>query len=265
MKKDFSIAKKLLLQILIVLILFSVCLLGLRRAGLVKFPEFIENIISPPSGEGTEYAGLGFEIFEHLSDNAQGEEVTVSPKIDINNLRSMLSSLEMYDTYYWECNAEIFSSAGRILKDCKIRISGDKYNLEVFDEYGNTLKKYVSDGTKTSISDYFSGNENKVYQSGIFDFYSDASIISVEYFKENDFTEENCEIQHIKKESFNLVSLIHSYERSGTSIRNHYMISLDFGVVLFAQCYENDTLVYNFSTKSIYPLSGLEDELFTVA
>ncbi len=264
MKKDFSIAKKLLLQILIVLILFSVSVIGLRKANLIKFPEFIEDIISPVDSSENDYAGTGYEIFQYLSDNKYLEDNAVSPEIDINNLRAMLSSLEPYENYYWECSAEIFSGASGNVKDSKLRISGNKYNLEIYDENGNALKKYISDGSKTSISDYRYGNGKKVYHSGIFDFYSDASIISVGYFKESEFTEDNCEIQLVEKETFNLISLIHSYNRDSINVENHYMISLDFGVVLFAQCYENDRLVYNFRTNSIYPLSGLEDELFTV-
>lgn len=264
MKKNFGMAKKLLLQILIVLILFFVAVLGLRQANLIRFPDFIENIISPSANIGSDYADAGFEIFEHLSENTNYTQNIVSPKIQIHNLRSMLSSLETYENYYWECSAKVYSAADSSIKDCKLRISGKKYNLEIFDEFGNLLKKYVSDGENTSITDYRLGNGSKVYKSGIFDFYHDASIISIDYFRENDFTENNCEIQLIEKDSFNLVSLVHSYDRNGMDIRNHYMISLDFGVVLFAQCYENESLVYNFTTNSIYPLSGLEDELFTV-
>lgn len=264
MKKDFSIAKKLLFQIIIVLILFSVCLLGLRQANLIRFPEFIENIISPSANSGSDYVGTGFEIFEHLSDDYDDVQNVFLPKIGINNLRAMLSSLETYENFYWECNSEVYSDTGSSVKECKLRVSEDRYNLEIFDVYGNVLKKYISNGVKTSISDYRSGIGSKMYQNGIFDFYSDASIISVDYFEDNVFTEDNCKIQLIEKDAFNLVSLIHTYERNGTDIRNHYMISLDYGVVLFAQCYENDSLVYNFTTNSIHPLAGLEDELFTV-
>ncbi len=265
MKGDFKSAKTLTVQILIVIVLFSLVLLGLWRVNLIKFPDFIENLIHSDAGITDKYAGDGYEIFEHLSDAKSSDSVKNYPELSIDNLSEMLSSLEPYENFYWESISEVFSSTGKSSKECKLRVSGNKYNLELLDENGNTVKKIICDGNKTVVTDMLSYNESKtVYNQGLTDYFSDASIISLDYFRQNNFTDENCEIHLIEKEAFNLVSLVHSYERSGVSVKNNYMISLDYGVVLFAECYENDVMTYRLFTNSVYPLSSLEDELFNI-
>ena len=103
-----------------------------------------------------------------------------------------------------------------------------------------------------------------MYEAGIFDFYSDAGLISVGYFKDADFSDGNCEIRLVENDQYNLVSVVHTYERNGVTVKNSYGISLDFGVVLFAECFENDVPVFEQTTLSIYPVSSLDDKLFAV-
>ena len=90
------------------------------------------------------------------------------------------------------------------------------------------------------------------------------ALISIDYFKDNSFDSSNCEIRTVTKDNLNLVSITHISERNNTMIKNNYLLSLDYGVVLYAESFENDKSVYKLTTASIYSLDSLDDELFTI-
>lgn len=265
MKSGFKKAKSLILQILLLLVLFFVAYILLGRAKLIKLPHFIEDLFPTEHNEAPELSGDGQEIFEYIAAPGNSAEFQSYPEITVENMNTLLNALEPHQNFYWESISETFSSDSSVKINCKSRISGKKYNVEILDNNNNTTKKYVSDGVNTVISGFSSGNTaSSVYSSGIFDFYSDAALISIDYFKDTDFTKGSCEIHHVKNEQYNLVSVVYTYDRNGITVKNNYGISLDFGVVLFAECFENDIPVFKQSTVSIYPLTSLDDKLFTI-
>ncbi len=265
MKRDLKKTNGLFVQILIVLVLFSIAVYSLWRINLIKFPDFIENIISPDNASTGEYAGDGYEIFKYISDASSVAE-SIYPEISLENLSDTLISLEAYDNFYWESTAKVYSDFGSSSKTCRSRISGNRYNIELLDADGNTLKKYISDGKKSIVSKYNGNNVvSSVYTSGLMDFYSDSGIISVSDISNTDFDKSSCEIRRIEKDGFNLISIVYSYNRNDVTVKNNVLLSLDYGVVLFAEIHENNKLVYTLDTKTIYQLESLDDELFIVS
>ncbi len=265
MNGNFKNTKALLVQILAILLLFILAFIGLRRLNLVKFPAFIENLIAVDDFNSDEYINDSYKILEYINKSEAEEKNSLYPEITSDNLKNLLNSLNVYDSYYWETTSNNYYNTSLKSINCKSRISGDRYNVEITSDNGNSLKKCVSNGERTAV--YIT--ENKItkkaaYEAGLSDFYSDASIVSIDYFKDFDFSDANCEINTIKKDDFSLVSISYTYDRNGTQVKNVFLISLDFGVVLFSECYENDTLVYSMSTNSIYPLTSFEDNLFNV-
>lgn len=245
--------------------LFFIAFILLGRAKLIKLPHFIEQLFPKESSESHELSGNGQEIFEYIAGPEDSAEFDSYPEITVENMNTLLNTLQPHENFYWETVSETFSTGSSAKINCKSRISGKKYNVEILDGNNNITKKYVSDGVNTVIFGYSSGySDSSVYSSGIFDFYSDAALISVDYFKDTDFTESSCEIHHVKTEQYSLVTVEYTYDRNGITVKNRYGISLDYGVVLFADCFENDIPVFKQSTVSIYPLTSLDDKLFTI-
>ncbi len=266
MKHKFKKAGSLIYQILILLVLFTAAFLLLARANLIQLPGFIQNIFDTEQEITSVYNGDNQEIFEFIHNVPESsEKFKEYPEITVDNMNTLLNSLTPHKNFYWESVSETYSLDSVVTKNCKSRISGDKYNVEIFDNNGNISTKYISDGKVTHITKYMGTNTNsKSYTSGIFDFYSDAGLVSVDHFKDADFISGNCEIRLVENEQYKLVSIVYTYDRNGVTVKNDYGISLDFGVVLFAKCYENDIPVFKQTTKSIYPLTSLDDKLFTV-
>lgn len=265
MKHDLKKAKGLFIQILIVLLLFSIAVYSLWRVNLIKFPEFIENIISPDNSTVGEYAGDGFEIFEYISDASEGISENIYPEISAENMRDILLSLDTYDNFYWESTSKIYSELGNKSKICRSRISEKKYNIELLDNNNITTKKCISNGEKAIIYSYNGNNvSSSVYSSGLIDFYSDSGIISISDIIDTEYSENSLDIRRIQKDDLNLISVVYTYDRDGKSIKNSLLLSLDYGVILFAEIHENDKLVYSLTTTSIYSLESLDDSLFVV-
>lgn len=265
MKGDFKKARSLIFQILTLLVLFTVAFILLRRANLIKFPNFIEQFLNTKQETTSDFSGDGQEIFKYIGKNNSPDQLSYYPVITVENMNALLNSLEPHKNFYWESISETYYSGSVTAKKCKSRISEEKYNVELLDKDDKTVRKYVSDGTVTAVSKPpYGESDSTVYTRGIFDFYSDASLISVDYFKDADFSEDSCEIRLIENGQYNIVSIIHTYNRNGISVKNIYGISLDYGVVLFAECFENNIPVFKQSTLSIYPLTSLDDNLFTI-
>lgn len=257
--------RTLISQILLVIVLFAVAFILLRRANLIQLPTFLENLFYKEQTEVTTETNDNREIFNHIGSYTDINEIKSYPSISVSNMNSLLESLVPHENFYWESTTEVYSNNSVSTRVCKSRISGNKYNAEITDNSGTVLKKYVSDGVSTRVSSMKSDkSSSNIYKKGVFDFYSDAGLISVEHFKGFEFTDDNCEIKHIKNNDYNIISVEYRYERNGIAVKNIYGISLDYGVVLFAECYENDVRVFNQTTNSIYPLTSLEGKLFTV-
>ena len=213
---DFKKVRSLISQILILLVLFSVAFILLRRANLIKLPGFIEQFLNTEQEVTSDYSGDGQEIFKYIGKYESQEQLNFYPQITIDSMNVLLNSLEPHKNFYWESVSETYSTNSFIEKKCKSRISGNKYNVEILDSNGNTVRKYVSDGNNTSVSKApYSESDSAVYLKGIFDFYSDASLISVDYFKNADFTEESCDIRLVENEQYNLLSVTYTYDRNG--------------------------------------------------
>lgn len=265
MKSEFKKARSLIFQILTLLVLFTIVFIILRQANLIRFPNFIENLFVKEQHIVNEEVTDRQEIFEYIDSLPYVSELHSYPEITVDNMNKLLNSLESHSIFYWESTSQVFSPDSSITKKCKSRISGNKYNVEIYDANNIVIKSFISNGTDTVISNFSSGkSSSSTYLKGIFDFYSDAGLISVDSFKDMDFSEGKTEIRHIKNEQYNLVSFKYTYDRNGVTVRNEYGISLDYGVVLFAECFENDIPVYKQSTQSIYPLTSLDDKLFTI-
>ena len=266
MKHRLKKAGNLIVQIATLLVFFAIAFILLVRAELISLPNFLQGIFGNDEEIASETKHDDQEIFNFIGSAPDTEtEFSDYPQISAENMNTLLNSLSAHKNFYWESVSKTFSSKAVVTKDCRSRISGDKYNVEILNEDGNVTKKFISNGKKTLITKYYQGSsESSLYEAGIFDFYSDAGLISVDYFKDADFSDGNCEIRLVENDQYNLVSVVHTYERNGVTVKNSYGISLDFGVVLFAECFENDVPVFEQTTLSIYPVSSLDDKLFAV-
>lgn len=266
MKHRFKKAGSLIFQIIVLLVFFTIAFILLARANLISLPGFMQNIFDSDEEIISETKSDGQEIFQFIGSAPENDdEFRDYPEITVDNMNTLLNSLVPHKNFYWESVSKTYSSDSVVTKNCRSRISGNKYNVDILNNEGNVVKKFISNGEKTVITSYYSGtSESSSYASGIFDFYSDAGLISVDYFKDADFTNGNSEIRLVKNDQYNLVSVMYTYDRNGTTVKNVYGISLDYGVVLFAECYEDDIPVFEQTTTSIYPITALDDNLFAV-
>ncbi len=264
--KRFEKIGTLLIQIFILLSLFAIAFLMLAKANLIQLPGFMQSLLHTEPEVSSEKIGNNTEILDYIGNTPENSDAFKEyPTISVDNMNTLLNSLKPHSNFYWESISETYSDEDTVKRNCRSRISGNRYNVEILDSDGNIARKCVSDGVETFVTKY-SGNKvsTSSYNAGIFDFYSDAGLISVDYFKDRDFTSGSCEIRLVENQQYKLVSVVYTYDRNGITVKNDYGISLDYGVVLFAQSYENDKPVFKQITTSIYPLTTLDDKLFSV-
>ena len=124
---------------------------------------------------------------------------------------------------------------------------------------GNVVKQIVSDSENTTINTLVNGNiKTTSYPNGKFDFSAETgAIITHEaFFEAADDPQYSFKIEADDLGTVMLIEFTSVMENY--SQRQEYTLSLDYGVVTEARCYENGSLIYELTTNSLSrtPVSG---------
>ena len=130
MKHRFQKAGSLLVQIAILLVLFTIAFILLIRANLIELPSFFKNLFQNEQEVTTEVTTDEQNIFQYIDGSPDNLNVfSEYPEITTENMNSLLNSLVPQKNFYWESTSETFSGSASVAKNCISRISGNRYNV----------------------------------------------------------------------------------------------------------------------------------------
>jgi len=187
------------------------------------------------------------KIFNSINGE-KSESVAVFPNVSHDDVKALLEKSSTPDSFAWTFKSSLHSSK-KVLDETGILIyNGENYKIELFDSKGQLTKTVVEDSGVVSISINNSVSEFTPSNSA----FEEAAVPAVSDFldsKGQDFS-----YSLIESEYGTLLYAEFTSSKGDFSMKEQYYISLDYGIVVRADCFENDVIVYSLETTSLHEL-----------
>ncbi|MBE6570727.1 MAG: hypothetical protein E7656_00570 [Ruminococcaceae bacterium] len=200
--------------------------------------------------------GNNEKIYESL-ESEKNKDLHVYPAVSHETVKELLSSLETPDIYYWYFNSTIISSEKERTTNGILKYNNGTYMIE---NYSNSpeskLEKTIvlqddivsvqtHDRQQMSVAEFSAKTTSAFIEAGV----PDISTFINDSGADFRYSMHDSEYGKMIYAEFEL-------EKDGYSQEQRYYISLDFGIVIKAECYENYSLVYALNTITLYELEN---------
>lgn len=202
-----------------------------------------------PKPTHTVLPGDGDTLYDSLHDSP-ADSVRIFPDITHDRVKELIRAVIPPERYCWYYTSVLYSTDGSLSRKGILIYDNGDYKNELYDGE-DTLIKTVS----------LRDGELFVAQNGI---ETALSADSTTFFAESGISEtasflseEGEEFSYTLAESDygTLLYADFTVEKGAYRQRQEYYISLDYGMVVRADCYENDSLIYHLETNALYELS----------
>lgn len=189
-----------------------------------------------------------YNLLEKADAETNDEKEHIS--ITKENFRVLVENIRLPDEFNWESETSCIYGEDSLVEKNILSYENGRYKLEIYS--ADTLVKTIEDdGTTTAVTVHTPIASSNNYPSGSTDVFAEASLPTPQSFLDlpkdtlsYDFT--------MSKGSFgNMVDLTFTYLYGNCTYRESYRISLDYGVVLSAETYEDEVLVYKLTTSKL--------------
>ncbi len=230
---------------------------GLEYIGILNFSGIFPWNVSDESDSVHVLPYDDGSIYNALSEGKSSDTVSVVSELSRERVEEMLREVTTSETYYQELNVTVYDGDGKSLATkATVSRQEENYDVSLYSSGGVRYKRITEDGDSVQIYVYDSkGKESKTTLSkGGFDIQSDTGIIMTHdrFFSENSSFGENESEFSVAYSDFGTVlmfefrTMLDNYSQT-----ERYWLSLDYGVVIRAECYEEDTLVYLLETIAL--------------
>lgn len=239
---------------------------GLYKLRLIALPEFLQWLIADDSQkEITVIPGDDGVIYDSIM-NEGNEFVEVKTGLTIDNVRLLIENIKNDVNYYWEGDLTLFSNGESLKTKSIIRYYNGLYRVEVYDKNGFLQKIAAENNTVLTEKVYNSYDgiyKTKNYPTKSMSLYAEAGVPDINKFLEADNTR-NVSYSLIESDFGTLICLEFDYSIESYTQREIYFVSLDYGICVRAETYENGELVYLCESKTLKALTEPSDNLFTI-
>jgi hypothetical protein len=186
--------------------------------------------------------------------NEQYDTISVYPDISFDTVKELISDVEMPESYYWYFKSTIYSSKKSRSYEGIMKFDKGNYRIELYSDSGDLEKTVIEDSGIISVQTY-SGNANIAeFSASSTTVFAEAGVPSASAFIESDG--EIYSYSLIESEYGTLLYAEFESKKDNFSQTEQYYISLDYGIVVRADCYENGVLVYSLKTASLYEIEN---------
>ncbi len=245
---------QLFFYILGAIVLLAIIVTSVIFSGITFENEEKDNISD--LADKIQLPGNNDKIYSSLN-RENPEDNHVYPNISHENVKELLRALDTPRVYYWYYNSTIVSSAKERTTSGIMRYNNGNYMIENYsgDTSGNLEKTIIEENaivtvqtynnSQTSISEFNSESTNAFIEAGVPD---------ISAFISNDG--ENFKYTLHDSEYGKLLYAEFTSDKDSYTQEQRYYISLDFGIVIKAECYENGSLIYALNTLTLYELEN---------
>lgn len=241
----FSVLNIVLIAAIIIFIIA-----GLWKIGLLESPDFIKKVFFPAKES---YIENSKKIEDFLAENPTTSETDVTNvHLSPENVKKILLEIQPSDTYSHDFQYSLFSSHKALTRRINV-IKDESVSYAYFvSQNGNVEKQVIEyDGliTVNTLSD--NNIKSETFNAGDIDFSEQiGAVITHKDFLEaadnDDYSFSLASTEDGTVMLINFTSSIGEYSQ----VQN-YKLNLDYGIVIEAKCYENNTLIYSLTTNSL--------------
>ncbi|MBE6681515.1 MAG: hypothetical protein E7600_04425 [Ruminococcaceae bacterium] len=245
-------------NVVLVLVLLLFIVIGLNKIGVYDLPDRVEKLIGTYKEPQDVSIKSNSGLDESIEYNDKKTVVTPVSELTYENARSLIEEIEAVKSYRHEMTAEYYDeSQVALLQNISFESDNGISHAVVTDGAGNSLKTVSENDGIISVTMFSDGNESVItYPKSNFDITDECGfIITADNFLSSDY--------ELDEASFYLENGTYGSELTITfetvmgdySQTEVYTLSVDYGVVVYAECYENDKLIYTLKTKSLSHLN----------
>jgi hypothetical protein len=245
------------LEILVILILIAGVIYGLERIGIFSFSELLPWVDSEISDGHNDHFKYDNDIYSALAEQKSSDKVSVVSDLSREHVIKLLEEITVSENYYQEYNVSIPDNIG-VSFDSKATVlcRDGLYDVSLYSNSGNIYKRVVESENTVEIYNFDSaGKESKTtLNKGGFDIQSDTGIIMTHnrFFSDYASYDPESEFYSVAYSDFGSVLYFEFLtEIDEFSQKECYWLSLDYGVVIKAECFEDENLVYSLETMTI--------------
>lgn len=233
------------LNIFVIAALLVFILAGLLHIGIIEPPSFLKSLFASDSensgGNTADIPGIGSELTEY-----EFEYITLSSE----NVKKMLYSITPCDSFREEYSYTLYSSAGSVTRNiCALKSSGI-YCAFYLGTNGTPYRQIVRGDTITTVNTLSHGSlQTAQFSTGNMEFPAEIGSVLThsDFFSAAD--DPAYTFRLISDDYGSALAITFTSQIGGYSQVQEYTLSLNYGVVTKAECYENGTLIYSLSAS----------------
>lgn len=248
----------LLANLLIVAVVLAAIIIGLNKIGVYDLPDWAEKLLGTAEVGSETSAEDNSLAYENVGYDSDSTGLLVGNVPTYANAKQLLSAVKPDNGYMQEIIVVQNSSSSKLTQRMTVVNDAGLYEINILDEAGNLIKHIKEDGENINVIIFDRGQSSKYsLPKGDIAVWEECGVLlNSDNFLDSDYELENSEFQIVDSDYGTCAVIEFDSSFDGYSQREIYTVSLDYGVVLEAQCYENDTLVYSLETLEIANISG---------
>jgi len=244
-------------EVLVILAVVFGIIAGLEYIGIFNFSSLFSLNYSDGSDNVHILPYDNGSIYSALSEGKSTDTVSVESELSREHVEKMLLQVTSDENYYQELNVTVYDDDGKTLTT-KATVSREdgEFDVSLYASNGLRYKRIVQEDDFVQISIYDDkGKETRTtLPKGGFDIQEDTGIIMTHdrFFSENSLFAEGEEAFSVAYSDFGTVLMFEFYTKLDEYQQTErYWLSLDYGVVIRAECYEGDNIVFLLETIAL--------------
>lgn len=248
LKIDKTVISVAICIVSLIVIALSLCFFAFNRQhdGLNKNSEnnFNTNKTVLPGDEE--------KIYQSIS-GVSNDSVKLVPDITHEQVKEMLNTLSPPSSFCWYYTHTLYSSKKSNTTTGILKIDGGNYRIETYNTDGFLMKSIIGEGDGISVLNNTYGTVSE-FSSESTSVFIEAGVPDIEKFASDSGTD--FEYTLVNSIYGTLLFAHFESEINGYSQTEEYYISLDYGIVIKADCFENGNVIYSLATTALYELEN---------
>lgn len=175
--------------------------------------------------------------------------VTVYPDLSEETVMSLLKTAEMPASFCWYYRSTLYSTRRSRTRTGILKFEQENRRVELYAPDGTLEKTVTENDGKVSVRTVDGSAD---FSSGAVSMFAEAGVPEVASFLEN--AGDDWTFSLVESDYGTLLYAEFLHEKGAYRQLEQYYISLDYAIVVRADCYENDVLVYSLNTTALYEL-----------
>lgn len=192
------------------------------------------------------------KIYQSIS-GVSNDSVKLVPDITHEQVKEMLNTLSPPSSFCWYYTHTLYSSKKSNTTTGILKIDGGNYRIETYNTDGFLMKSIIGEGDGISVLNNTYGTVSE-FSSESTSVFIEAGVPDIEKFASDSGTDFDYTL--VNSIYGTLLFARFESEINGYSQTEEYYISLDYGIVIKADCFENGNVIYSLATTALYELEN---------